>query len=127
MQTTFMTPQCLSLAIRKSAALIRNKSPIRVAALAQSIPLAGRWNTVRFNWSDEPERIEAFSPTRHATCKPTTTSVYEVFSGDIKVGIVVAANSKAALVNAIKATTRNTASKLDSDSCGYDNLTLRIL
>jgi hypothetical protein len=127
MQTTFMTHQCLRLAMRKSAALIRNKSVLRVAAFAQPVPFQGRWNPVRFNWSDEPERIADFSPAKGPSCTAPVTSVYEVFCNDSKIGISVALSQSQALANAIKATTRNTASKLDSDACDFDGLTVSLL
>ena len=62
MQITFMTPQAISLAIRKTKMLISIKSTLRVAALAQQTPFAGSWKVVRFDWSDEPERIANFCP-----------------------------------------------------------------
>ncbi len=122
MQTTFMTTHALRCAMRQSAALIRMQSKIRVAALAQPVAHAGFWNSVRFNWTDEPERIASFSPTR-SLCSPQN-GVYEVFEGDKKIGISVASCQATALENAIRATTRRTSSKLDT-SCDYDNLSVR--
>ena len=61
MQTAFMTPQALAHGLRQSATLIRVGSLLRVAAMAQSVPYAGSWNAVRFDWSDESERADEFT------------------------------------------------------------------
>lgn len=126
MQTTFMTTHALRWAMRQSAALIRAKSLLRISALAQPVPYAGSLTPVRFNWSDEPDRVENFARDLRHACAPKTNSVYEVFAGGVKIGISVAQSPEAALVDATRATTRRTPSKLDT-SCDFDNLSVRPL
>lgn len=62
MQTTYMTPQALGVALRQSAVLCTIGSRIRVASYAQPTPYAGSWGAVRFNWSEDPDRIATYNP-----------------------------------------------------------------
>lgn len=59
---TFLTPEALQFSAKRNAELIASRSVIRVAALAQPVPHKGSWQTVRFDWSSEPDRIRSFIP-----------------------------------------------------------------
>jgi hypothetical protein len=56
-QTTYMTIQALRFALSRTASLIRSTSLLRIAAYAQPVPGAGSWGAVRFEWRNEPERL----------------------------------------------------------------------
>lgn len=62
MQISYMTVPAFEVALRQSAKLLFGNSALRVAALAQPKPYTGRWQTVRLQWSDEPERVTGWRP-----------------------------------------------------------------
>ncbi len=51
--------------------------------------------------------------------------VYQMFAGSQKIGITVACNAQTALLQAVRATTRKTVSKMDAD-CDYEELSVRL-
>lgn len=61
-QQTFLTPEALQFALKRSAELIAGASRLRIAALAQPVPYRGSWQPVRLNWCDEPEHVHSFVP-----------------------------------------------------------------
>jgi hypothetical protein len=61
-QQTFMTPEALQFSARRNAELVARNSLIRVAAFAQPVPHKGSWETIRMDWSSEPERVASFHP-----------------------------------------------------------------
>lgn len=73
-QQTYLTPEALQFALQRSASLIRPAAPlgaslIRVAAFAQPTPYKGSWDTVRFDWSKEPDRVASFNPEGRSSCR----------------------------------------------------------